>query len=63
MHRRGYPPACFLEVLILGDFECKIVEVLILEELKSFAMNAIQNARKFLEVLILKGVKSDLSLL
>ena len=56
MHQRGYPPPCFLEVLILGDFECKFSEVLILGELNSFAMSAMRNVQKFLEVLILKGL-------
>jgi len=45
MDQRGYPPASFLEVLILGDFECKFVEVLILGELNLFAMSAMRNVR------------------
>jgi len=46
----------FLEVLILGDFECKFSEVLILGELNSFAMSAMRIVQEFLEVLILKGL-------
>jgi len=44
-------------VLILDGLKRKIAEVLILVGLKSFVMNAIQNRRDFLEVLILKGLR------
>jgi hypothetical protein len=52
------PLPCFLEVLILGDLEREISEVLILIGLKSFRMNTI---RGVLEVLIIKGLKFDFS--
>jgi hypothetical protein len=55
------PPPCFLEVLILGGLEGEIAEVLILVGLKSLTMSAIRERHDFLEVLILKGVRSFIS--
>ena len=56
-----HPPALFLEVLILGSFEPFFLEVLIIEDFNWPRMSEIQNMHKFLEVLILKGLKCHLS--
>jgi hypothetical protein len=55
------PPTPFLEVLIPGELNREIAEVLILVDLKSFGMSAIRNRLDFLEVLILKGVRGSIS--
>jgi hypothetical protein len=59
----GTPLPCFLEVLIPGDFKPFFVEVLIVGDFKLLVMSVIRNVQEFLEVLILKGLKCDLSLL
>jgi len=55
------PPPIFLEVLILGSLKSKFTEVLIIGDFKRPLMSEIRNAQKFLEVLILKGLKCHLS--
>jgi len=54
-------PPIFAEVLILEGLKPKITEVLILVDFKCLQMSEIQKSRKFLEVLILKGVRFDIS--
>jgi len=53
----GPPPPVLLEVLILGSLKRKFTEVVIIGDFKSPRMSEIQNVHKFLEVLILKGVR------
>jgi hypothetical protein len=55
------PPPVFSEVLILGGLKSKFTEVLILKDFNSRLMSEIRNAQKFLEVLILKGLKCHIS--
>jgi hypothetical protein len=45
------------EVLILMDFKSLFPEVLILVGLKSFRMSSLQKSAKFLEVLIMEGLR------
>jgi hypothetical protein len=55
------PPPVFLQVLILGSLKSKFTEVLIIGGFKWLRMSEIQNVQRFLEVLILKGVRFDIS--
>jgi hypothetical protein len=45
----------------MEELKSFFVEVLIIEDFNWPLMSAIQNVQEFLEVLILKGLKSDLS--
>ena len=47
----------FLEVLILNDFKSLFPEVLILVEFKRLLISEMQRIEKFLEVLILEGLR------
>jgi hypothetical protein len=55
------PPPVFLEVLIMESLKSKIVEVLIIGDFKCPLMSEIQNVQEFLEVLILKILRYDIS--
>jgi hypothetical protein len=55
------PPPVFLEVLITGSLGSKFTEVLIVGDFKWPLMSKIQNVHRFLEVLILKVLRFDLS--
>jgi hypothetical protein len=57
----GPPTPIFLEVLILGSLKSKFAEVLIIVDFNWPLMSEIQNAHEFLEVLILNGLKYQLS--
>jgi len=50
-----------MEVLILGGLKSKFTEVLIIEDFKCPEMSEMQKLRKFLEVLILKGLSCHIS--
>ena len=55
------PPTLFSEVLILERLKSKITEVLIIGDFKWPLMSEIENMQKFLEVLILKGLRFELN--